>query len=171
MKKDVIWAAPLSAAILGFLFYLIYRDTGTSISPHWTSKLPALNSILNTCSAFCLLLAWRFIKRKEIKRHVIAICCALLFSALFLTSYLIYHAYHGDTPYLGQGPIRPLYFFILISHIVASMLALPMILLTLAQALRKNFTAHRKLARWTLPLWLYVSVTGVLVFIFIKLTQ
>ena len=93
---------------------------------------------------------------------------AFLASALFLVGYLAYHYVHGDTKYLGQGWLRPVYFFILISHILTSALALPLCLTTLFFALRRRFDRHRRIARIALPIWLYVSVTGVLVFFFLR---
>ena len=93
---------------------------------------------------------------------------AVVFSVLFLTSYIVYHHFHGDTPFPGQGFIRPVYFVILISHIGLSIIALPMVLTTLYYAGTRQFQTHRKIARYTLPIWLYVSVTGVAVFLFLK---
>jgi putative membrane protein len=93
---------------------------------------------------------------------------ATVFSALFLTSYIVYHSFHGDTPFPGHGWIRPVYFFILITHIGLSMVALPLILAALWYALRNEFPFHRRVARWTFPIWLYVSVTGVIVYFFLK---
>ena len=84
---------------------------------------------------------------------------------LFLTSYLTYHYYHGDTKFLGQGVVRPFYFAILISHVILAIVIVPLVLITLLRALRGDFQRHRKIARWTLPLWLYVSVTGVIVYL------
>lgn len=89
---------------------------------------------------------------------------ATLSSALFLVCYIIYHSYQGDTKFLAEGLIRPVYFFILISHILLSMVAVPLVLLTLWFAITQRFTSHKKIARWTFPIWLYVSVTGILVY-------
>jgi putative membrane protein len=93
---------------------------------------------------------------------------AVGFSALFFIGYVVYHNFHGDTPFPGQGTIRPIYFFILISHIVLSIVILPLVLSTLYYAVRQQFTTHRKIARYTLPLWLYVSITGVGVFFMLQ---
>jgi putative membrane protein len=97
-----------------------------------------------------------------------AMVAAFASSSLFLVSYVVYHALHGDTPFRGTGWIRPVYFFILISHIVLSVVVLPMVFTTFFFSLTRQFRRHRRIARWTLPLWLYVSVTGVLVFALLK---
>jgi putative membrane protein len=86
-------------------------------------------------------------------------------STLFLISYLTYHYYHGDTRFLGQGIIRPIYFTILITHVILAIVIVPLVLITLFRALRLDFIRHRRIARWTFPLWLYVSVTGVIVYL------
>jgi putative membrane protein len=85
-------------------------------------------------------------------------------SALFLISYLTYHYYHGDTRFLGEGIVRPFYFAILISHVVLAIVIVPLVLVTLYRAVKLDFIRHRRIARWTLPLWLYVSITGVIVY-------
>jgi putative membrane protein len=93
---------------------------------------------------------------------------ATMFSALFLVSYITYHFFHGDTKFPGHGWVRPAYFFILISHIGLSIVALPLILATLWYGLRNQFHFHRRIARWTFPIWLYVSATGVIVYALLK---
>lgn len=94
---------------------------------------------------------------------------AVATSALFLASYIVYHHYQGDTPFQGQGLVRPIYFFVLVSHILLSIVGLPLVLATLFFAATNRFDKHRRIARWTLPIWLYVSVTGVAVFFFLKI--
>jgi putative membrane protein len=108
------------------------------------------------------------IRRGNRATHMRFMLTATTFSGLFLVSYIVYHFFHGDTKFLGQGWIRPVYFFILISHIGLSMVALPLIMATLWWALRKQFRFHRRIARWTFPIWLYVSVTGVIVYFVLK---
>ena len=93
---------------------------------------------------------------------------ALLVASVFLASYVVYHHYHGDTRFEGQGPVRPIYFFVLVTHVLGSMVALPVVLATLFFAATRRFERHRRLARFTFPLWLYVSVTGVLVFLLLS---
>ncbi len=111
-----------------------------------------------------LLIGYREIKRGRIARHRAAMIAACATSTLFLISYVTYHAHAGSRPFTGQGPIRIVYFAILISHVVLAAAILPLALVTLTRALRERFDRHAALARWTLPIWLYVSVTGVAVY-------
>jgi putative membrane protein len=106
-----------------------------------------------------------FIRRRDMRRHRAAMISAFVMSSLFLVSYLVYHANVGSVPFQGQGAIRYVYFAILITHIILAALILPLALLTLSRALSQKFDRHRKIARWTLPIWLYVSVTGVLIYL------
>jgi putative membrane protein len=131
------------------------------------SQLPALNAILNSVSAILLFTGYIFIRQKKIKAHKISMISAFVTSTLFLTSYLIYHFSKelGPTKFQGEGIIRPIYFFILITHTILAVTIVPMVFVTFSRALKSKFTAHRKIARWTLPLWLYVSVTGVIVYL------
>ena len=156
----------LSAGILFFLFWLIYfREPVPAESPLELSFLPAINAVLNSLSASCLILGYLAIRKGNRTRHVKTMLSALTFSLIFLVSYLIYHTFHGDTSFQGEGWIRPIYFFILISHILLSAVVLPLVLITVYFAATGNFNRHPKIARVTLPLWLYVSVTGVLVYL------
>jgi putative membrane protein len=109
------------------------------------------------------------IKQKEKTRHMILMTSAFIASTLFLITYVIYHSLHGDTHYLGQGVMKFIYFFTLISHIVLTIGALPLILTTFFLSLTERFTLHKKIGRITYPLWLYVSVTGVLIYVLQKL--
>jgi uncharacterized membrane protein YozB (DUF420 family) len=126
--------------------------------------LPALNAALNAASAFLLLTGYLLIRagRRQAHRYAMLLACAC--SALFLTSYLVYHFNVGSVPFRKSGPIRSVYFTILISHTALAAAIVPMVLVTLTRALRERFCAHRRLARWTLPLWGYVSVTGVVIY-------
>lgn len=130
-----------------------------------TSDLPTLNAILNSTSAILLLTGWRLIKQKRIDAHRACMIGALIASTLFLISYLYYHYHHGSTRFAGTGAWRAIYLTILLTHTVLAAGILPLILVTVARALKQNFAAHRKVARWTMPLWLYVSVTGVVVYL------
>jgi uncharacterized membrane protein YozB (DUF420 family) len=127
--------------------------------------LPAVNATLNGVATVFLTAGWVFIRRREIPRHRACMLAAFGTSALFLTSYLIYHANVGSVPFGGQGAIRLLYFAILITHITLAALILPLALVTLSRALARRFDKHRRIARWTLPIWLYVSVTGVVIYV------
>lgn len=154
-------------AVLG-LIWLIYFNPGQGQSAEG-SVLPALNASLNSLSAACLILGYALIRQNRRDAHRLAMIAAFIFSSLFLISYVYYHFQVGDTKFTGQGIIRPIYFTILISHIFLSVVALPMILTTFFFSLSQRFEQHRKLARWTFPIWLYVSVTGVAVFLMLKL--
>lgn len=129
------------------------------------SGLPLLNAILNGASSILLASGYIFIRRRQVKRHRFCMLSAFGLSALFLISYVIYHAFAGSTRFTGQGWIRPIYFTILISHIVLAALVLPLALTTLYRAWQNTFVQHRRIARWTLPVWFYVSVTGVVVYL------
>jgi uncharacterized membrane protein YozB (DUF420 family) len=126
--------------------------------------LPTLNAALNTASAVLLLAGWWLIRRGRRDAHRRAMLAALATSTLFLVSYLAYHFEVGSVRFTGQGPIRAVYFAILVSHTVLAAAIVPLVLVTLTRALRGRFEAHRSLARITLPLWLWVSVSGVVVY-------
>lgn len=129
------------------------------------SFLPPLNACLNSTSALLLLLGFYFIRfRKNESAHRLCMTGAFGVSVLFLISYLTYHAFHGTTRFLGEGWVRPVYFSILITHTILAVVIVPLILITLRYALRRSFEKHKKIARITFPLWLYVSVTGVFIY-------
>lgn len=128
------------------------------------SKLPALNAFLNSASAILLLTGYILIRRRAITAHKIAMLAAFLTSMAFLTSYLIYHYHHHSTPFWGKGTLRLIYFVILISHTILAIVNLPLVLRTLFLGLSGKFDKHMKIARITFPIWLYVSVTGVVVY-------
>ena len=157
----------VSVAILFFLLWLIYINAPSGSPPAWASRLPGLNAICNACSALCVIGAVIAIRRHRVRVHVGLICGALIFSAVFLIGYIAHHAFHGDTQFSGQGWVRPVYFSILISHIILSMAVVPMVLTTVFIAMTGRFATHRKVARWTFPVWLYVSVTGVVIYLFL----
>jgi uncharacterized membrane protein YozB (DUF420 family) len=129
------------------------------------TQLPTLNAALNTLSAVLLCAGYFFIRAKNIRAHRACMLAAFACSTLFLASYLIYHYQVGSVPYKGQGWIRPVYFAILLTHTILATAVVPLALITLARALREKFAAHRRIARWTFPIWLYVSVTGVVVYV------
>jgi uncharacterized membrane protein YozB (DUF420 family) len=128
------------------------------------SDLPALNATLNGIAALFLLAGYIFIKRRQIGAHRASMLSAFAASALFLVSYVVYHANAGSKPFPGTGPIRALYFAVLITHVVLAAAILPMAIITLSRALQERFDRHVRIARWTLPTWLYVSVTGVVIY-------
>lgn len=129
------------------------------------TTLPAVNATLNATAGVFLVSGWFFIKRREVSRHRFCMWAALVASSLFLASYLVYHANVGSVPFQGQGAIRTVYFVILITHVILAALIVPLAVMTLARALAERFDRHRRIARWTLPLWLYVSVTGVVIYL------
>ncbi len=125
---------------------------------------PAINASLNATSALLLLLGYFSVRSGKILFHKVCMVLATLVSSIFLVSYLYYHAHHGATQFLGQGMVRIVYFSILISHTILAVVILPLILMTLYRALRNQLDRHKKIARWTFPLWLYVSITGVVIY-------
>jgi putative membrane protein len=133
--------------------------------PEFVSYLPHLNALLNTTSALFLIAGYRFIRSGVVRAHRNCQVAALVTSTIFLISYLTYHYYHGDTPFRGQGIVRPFYFAILITHVILAIVIVPLVFITVYRAARGDFIRHRRIARWTLPLWLYVSVTGVIVYL------
>ena len=129
-----------------------------------TNDLPALNAALNSLAAILLLAGWWFVTHQRRGAHRAAMLSAVVVSAVFLTSYVIYHANAGSRPFPGTGPIRVVYFTILITHVILAAAVVPMVFITVSRALKGRFERHVRFARWTLPLWLYVSVTGVVIF-------
>lgn len=128
------------------------------------TQLPDVNAALNSLSAVFLFAGYRFIRANNREAHRRCMLAAFACSVLFLISYLVYHFQVGSVPFKGQGGVRLVYFTILISHTILATAVVPLALITLARALRGRFDAHRRIARWTLPIWLYVSVTGVIVY-------
>ena len=167
IRKPFPAIVALSAVIAAFLIWLIYFK-GRVVAPDWVAALPAANATFNSLSALCLVMGYVNIRRRNLVVHKRFMLTATFFSALFLVSYITYHFFHGDTHFPGQGLIRAVYFFILITHIGLSMVALPLILATLWYSLTSRFQFHRRIARWTFPIWLYVSVTGVIVFFILR---
>jgi len=129
------------------------------------SWLPTVNATLNALAALLLVAGYAMIRRGRRRAHRALMIAAFTTSALFLVSYVIYHAGAGSKPFEGRGTLRPIYFAILFSHVVLAAAILPLALVTLARALKGRFDRHAAIARWTLPIWLYVSVTGVAVYV------
>jgi putative membrane protein len=127
--------------------------------------LPHLNALLNATSAVFLIAGYVLIRRGQDAAHKRCMIAALICSAAFLTSYVTYHLHAGSRPFTGTGAIRGIYFAILITHVVLAALILPLVLMTATRGFRSQFDRHVRIARWTLPLWLYVSVTGVIVYL------
>jgi uncharacterized membrane protein YozB (DUF420 family) len=129
------------------------------------ADLPALNATLNATSAVLLTIGYLRIRNGDIRRHKAMMISACVVSTLFLISYVVYHAHIGSKPFPGRGPIRFVYFTILLTHVVLAAAIVPLVVVTLTRGLRARYDAHRRIARWTLPFWLYVSVTGVIVYL------
>ncbi|MBI3988149.1 MAG: DUF420 domain-containing protein [candidate division NC10 bacterium] len=153
-----------SFVLLGVGVLLLGREAKI-LGDYDVSALPAVNAFLNGTSAVLLTVGYVFIRQKQVTAHKICMLSAFGVSSLFLISYLTYHYQVGSMPFGGQGWIRPIYFTILISHILLAALIIPLALVTLSRALKGRFQKHIRIARWTLPLWLYVSVTGVVVYL------
>jgi uncharacterized membrane protein YozB (DUF420 family) len=127
--------------------------------------LPAVNATLNATSGILLLIAYVLIRARRIEQHRAFMLAAFTTSSLFLVCYLIYHAQVGSVPFTRHGLVRPIYFTILITHVTLAAVVLPLAIVTLSRGLKRRYPQHRRIARWTFPIWLYVSVTGVLVYV------
>ena len=148
---------PNAFLLLATCFSLLFTD--------FYSVLPHLNATLNASSFALLCFGFYFIRRGRVLAHRRCQLSALTASALFLISYIVYHQHHGTTRFAGQGIARPVYFTILTTHTIMAALIVPFVIVTVRRALRGDFLRHRAIARWTLPMWMYVSVTGVLVYL------
>ena len=160
-----------SAVVVLFLFWLIYfhkPPPGTAV-PEAASMLPAFNALCNSVAATCIAAGILFIRAGRKTAHGVSMAGAVIASALFLTGYLIYHSTHGHTVFGRTDWLRPVYLFILITHIILSVVVVPLVLSSVWFAIRRQWRLHRKISRWTYPVWLYVSVTGVVVFVMLRM--
>jgi putative membrane protein len=164
VKKAIMTILIVSGAALLFLLYLLYVNESAESSANWVQQLPSLNAFLNSVSTVLILSGYVAIRKKKYKVHMRFMLTAFITSSLFLISYLVYHHYAGDTPFPGQGFIRPIYFTILISHIILSAFVVPLVLTSYYFAFSGKFKTHRKVSKWTFPIWLYVSLTGVTIY-------
>jgi putative membrane protein len=163
-----LFNAALSSAALAFLAYILLIRRGTRADVD-LSFLPAVNATLNATAASLIVAGWIAIKRGARRIHPYFMVGAFVASALFFVSYSVYHSVHGDTKFLGVGAIRAVYFALLITHVLLSAAVVPMALASFWFSWRKRFATHKKLGRWLVPIWLYVSVTGVAIFFFLKI--
>ena len=161
----------ISAAATLFLFWLIYEHPAADTSSTRLPFLPALNALLNGLSATALLVGYTFIRARNIIAHRASMITAFIFSTLFLMSYILHHYLHGDVRYPIHAAYRSIYLPLLASHIILAVIALPLVLVTFFFSLSGRFPQHRNIARWTFPLWLYVSVTGVITYVMLRLAQ
>ena len=153
---------PLLVAAL-YYFPNAFRIPGAEVK-----FLPALNAVLNSLTAVCLLMGYYFIRNKQVARHRAMMVSAFALGSIFLLSYVVYHSQVESTRFGGEGTIRYVYFFLLLTHIALAVVTVGLVLFTLYFALTEQFTKHRKIARWAFPVWLYVSVTGVIVYFMIS---
>ncbi len=159
----------ISAAATLFLFWLIYVHPAADAESTRYAFLPAMNAVLNGLSATALLIGFTFIRARKIAAHRRAMMTAFVFSTLFLVGYIAHHALHGDVRYPLHAAFRTPYLALLASHIILAIVSLPMVLVTFFFSLTGRIPQHRKIARWTFPLWLYVSVTGVITYAMLHL--
>jgi putative membrane protein len=158
----IIIASALASALI---CYLVYFHAPSDVTGTHLRSLPFLNAVLNALSTVALIIGYTFIRARKVTSHRAAMFAAFFFSSIFLVSYLTNFTLHGETLFNRLSPWWPFYWKLLLSHILLSVLALPLILITFFLSLTGRFPAHRKLARYTFPIWLYVSVTGVIVYI------
>jgi putative membrane protein len=166
--NPLIWSLSVIAVVIILGINYIPRSTTGTIAGMQLTVLPLLNAILNGFAFIFLVFALVMIKKKNIKAHRNFILAAFTATILFLISYLTYHAMAGSTSFGGEGMMKMTYYFVLITHVILSTALLPLSLFTLAKGLNMEVAKHRKIARWTMPIWLYVSFTGVLVYIMIS---
>jgi len=163
-RSALVVIGVVSLAVVLVVGYLLLGHRAAPGTRPFVAALPLLNACLNATSAALLTAGWLFIRRKQVTAHKTCMVSALAVSSLFLVSYVTYHSLAGSRPFGGTGWIRLVYFPMLVSHIVLAAAIVPLALTTLYRALQGNFARHMRIARWTLPIWLYVSVTGVLVY-------
>ena len=164
--RAVLWVIAVVSvlALLVLATLMLGRGATGAVAPN-VGVLPTVNALLNTASAVLLTAGFVFIRRRNVAAHRACMLGAFAVSVLFLVSYVVYHAYAGSRPFTGQGWIRPLYFGLLVSHIVLAALIVPLALTTIYRGLSAQLDRHKRLARRTLPIWLYVSITGVIVYL------
>jgi putative membrane protein len=166
-RRFFIFNALISATAVAVIAFVLLRGGPHSghLDLHW---VPEVNAVLNGLSAVCLVAGFVAIRRRAVAAHRLCMVSAFAFSCLFLVGYLGYHFVHGDTKFLGTGPIRTIYFSVLISHVLLSLTVVPLALTSFYFAFTRAFARHRRLNRVFLPIWLYVSVTGVLIFFLLR---
>lgn len=154
----------LSVAVCALVAVVLYAFPGRT-EPAAPGVLPTLNAVLNGSAAVFLTLGYAFIRRRQVRTHRACMLVALVLSSAFLVSYLMHHAQVGSVPFRGQGALRTVYFAILIPHVLLAAVMVPMALFTVLRAFKGNFAAHRRVAKVTLPIWLYVSASGVVLYL------
>ena len=167
-RRFWVFNAAASGTAVLFLGWLLYGRGASASGSTDLSFMPAVNASLNALTSVLLVSGYVAIKSGNKQLHRYLMVSAFVTAALFLVGYIAYHAVHGDTKYTGQGALRVVYFSVLISHVLLSMVTLPMAIAALTFALMKNFVRHKRVTKWLFPMWLYVSVTGVAVFFFLR---
>ena len=167
-RRFFLFNAVVSVAALALLAYLLLLRHGAVTTGADVSFLPGVNASLNGLSATLLLAGYVAIRRRKWRVHRIFMVAAFAASSLFLVSYLVYHAVHGDTRYAGTGPVRTLYFAVLTSHVVLSATVVPLALTAFWFAYRRQFARHTRVTRVLWPIWMYVSVTGVAIYFLLR---
>lgn len=162
LNRLIVAVSILVPVLVAVLFYTPAVRTNLDVS-----ALPRLNAGINSTVTVLLLAGFAFIRRKKVRAHRACMMTAFALSAVFLVSYVVYHSAAEHTDSSGMGWWRPIYLGLLLSHILTAVVILPLVLFTIARAISGRLEAHRRLARWTLPVWLYVSVTGVIVYLMI----
>jgi putative membrane protein len=162
-----LFNALISSAAVAFIAFILLRDRTAAGDPD-LAFMPAVNAVCNGLSALCLVVGYVAIRRRAVHVHRVCMVSAFILSAVFLVGYLAYHFVHGDTTFTGTGPLRAVYFFILITHVVLSITVVPLALTSFYFAFTHAFGRHRRLNRVFLPIWLYVSVTGVVIFLLLR---
>jgi putative membrane protein len=169
-RTAILTILAVSVAASLFILWLVYIHPAAAASGKF-AFLPGLNAFFNGLSATALLIGFTLVKARRIAAHRTAMISAFAFSTLFLVGYLFHHYLHAEVKYPAGGSLRPVYIPLLISHIVLAAVALPLILVTFFFSLSGRIPQHRKIARWTFPIWLYVGVTGVVTFVMLRLAQ
>ena len=164
-RRLVRTAFTIGGAVFAFIIWQLYLRPPAGSVPEWTAALPAVNAAFNATTTSLIALGVVAIRNGRRRLHAGFQIAALVSAGCFLAGYLTYHHFHGDTPYPGTGMLRPIYFFFLITHILASAVSLPLILTTVSFAASRRFAFHRRWARATVPVWLYASITGLIVYV------
>ena len=163
--RIIISIIAISAVASALICWLVYFHTPTDVAGTQLRSLPLVNAVLNAFATIALVTGFYEIRKRRIHHHRASMSFAFIFSSIFLVSYLVNFTLHGETHFNRLSSWWPFYWKLLASHIVLSIIALPLILITFFLSLTGRFRAHKKLARWTFPIWLYVSVTGVIVYL------
>ncbi len=163
-----VWVIGLTVLINGLVVVAFFAGNYGGEVGFDVRVLPLINAVLNSFTTVFLVAALVSILRKRVGLHKAFIFCAFGTTALFLVTYLLYHFLSESTPYGGTGPLRGVYYFILITHILLAAAIVPLALVTVFRALTGRIAQHRRIARWTMPIWLYVSITGVIVYLMIS---